>query len=135
MNPWIIILIVMAGIVFGLDRLIRRKKWKDDSTAEKISLIVNMLCVGPYAFLSVLGLLWGIVPGSPETPFGEALYKVTLTLGSIYFIVAFAAIILSFVFRKKEKQKPVFGQMLLRLRTSLWCLQLILWLEISCKRP
>ena len=105
MNPWIIILIVTAGIVFGLDRLIRRRKWKDDSTAEKISLIVNMLCVGPYAFLSVLGLLWGIVPGSPETPFGEALYKVTLTLGSIYFIVAFAAIILSFVFRKKGKAK------------------------------
>ena len=50
MNPWVIILFVTAGVVFGLDYLFRRKKWKDNSQEEKISLIVNMFSVGPYIF-------------------------------------------------------------------------------------
>ena len=105
MNPWIILLLVMAGVVFGLDYLIRRKKWRDNSTGEKISLILNMLSAGPYVFLSILGMLWGIVPGSPETALGETLYDTTLMMGSIYFIVAIAAVILSFVLRKIGKVK------------------------------
>ena len=100
MNPWIIIMLVMASIVFGLDYLVRRKKWKDNSKEEKISLIVNMISVGPYMFLSAIGMLWGIVPGSPETPLGNILYDATLTLGGIYFIIALVAVIMSFVFRK-----------------------------------
>ena len=95
----------MAGAVFGLDYLLRRKKWKDNSKEEKISLLVNAFSVGPYLFLSALGLLWGIVPGSPETSFGEMLYDVTLEMGGIYFLVAAAAVILSFVFRKIGKNK------------------------------
>ena len=105
MNIWVIILFVMAGAVFGLDYLLRRKKWKDNSKEEKISLLVNAFSVGPYLFLSALGLLWGIVPGSPETSFGEMLYDVTLEMGGIYFLVAAAAVILSFVFRKIGKNK------------------------------
>ena len=105
MNPWVIILFVMAGAVFGLDYLFRRTKWKDNSKSEKISLLVNMFSVGVYIFLSVLGALWGIVPGSPETAFGEVLYDVTLMLGGIYFIIAIAAVILSFIFRKTGKIK------------------------------
>ena len=105
MNPWVIILFVMAGIVFGLDYLFRRKKWKDNSRDEKISLLVNMFSAGPYVFLSVLGMLWEIVPGSPETALGEALYDATLTMGGIYFIIAAVATILSLVFRKKGKLK------------------------------
>lgn len=105
MNPWVIILFVMACVVFGLDYFVRRRKWKDNSKEEKISLIVNMFSVGPYIFLSILGMLWGIVPGSPETALGETLYDTTLMMGSIYFIVAIAAVILSFVFRKIGKAK------------------------------
>ena len=105
MNPWLIILFVTAGTVFGLDYLFRRKKWKDNSREEKISLIVNMFSVGHYIFLSVLGMLWGIVAYSPETAFGEILYDATLMLGGIYFIVAIAAVILSFVLRKIGKVK------------------------------
>ena len=105
MNPWLIILFVTAGTVFGLDYLFRRKKWKDNSREEKISLIVNMFSVGPYIFLSVLGMLWGIVAYSPETAFGEILYDATLMLGGIYFIVAIAAVVLSFIFRKIGKIK------------------------------
>ena len=105
MYPWIIILLVMAVVVFGLDCLIRRKKWKDNTTLEKISLIINMLSVGPYIFLSGLGLLLGITDSSAETAFGKVLYDATLMLGAIYFIVAFAAVILSFIFRKIGKIK------------------------------
>ena len=105
MNIWIIILLAAAGIVFGLDYLLRRKAWKDNSKKEKISLLVNMFSVGPYIFLSALGALWGIVPGSPETALGEVLYDATLVMGGIYFVVAAVAVILSLVFRKKGKLK------------------------------
>ena len=105
MYPWIIILFIAAFAVFAIDYLIRRKKWKDNSKAEKISLLVNMFSVGPYVFLSFLALLWGIVPGNPESAFGKILYEATLTIGSFYFVVAIAAVILSFVFRKKGKIK------------------------------
>ncbi len=50
MYPWIVILLVTAVVVFGLDYLFRRKKWKDNTTGEKISLIINMLSVAPYIF-------------------------------------------------------------------------------------
>ena len=105
MNPWVIILFTMAVIVFGIDFLLRRKKWKDNSKEEKISLIVNMFSVGPYIFLSILGMLWGIVPGSPDTSFGETLYDVTLMMSGTYFLVAGAAVILSLAFRKSGKTK------------------------------
>lgn len=105
MNPWVIILFTMAVIVFGVDFLLRKKKWKENSKEEKISLIVNMFSVGPYIFLSILGMLWGIVPGSPDTSFGEILYDVTLMMSGAYFLVAGAAVILSLAFRKSGKTK------------------------------
>ena len=105
MNPWIVILLFMAAIVFGIDYIVRRKKWKENSKGEKISLLVNMFSVGIYMFLSVVGLFWGIVGNSPESAFGEVLYDATLTMGAAYFIVAFIAVILSLVFRKIGKIK------------------------------
>lgn len=105
MTPWIIIVVVAAAIVYGIDFIVRRKKWKDNSKGEIISLLISMLSVGPHAFLSILSLLWGIVSYSPETAFGELLYNGTLVMGSIYFIFAIAATISSFVLRKKGKVK------------------------------
>ena len=105
MNPWLIITIVMAGVVFVIDYVLRRKKWNDNSKEEKTSLLVNMFSVGPYIFLSALGLLWGIVAGSPETAFGIMVYKVTLMMGATYIVVAAVAVIMSLIFRKKCKIK------------------------------
>lgn len=105
MNPWILITLVMAGIIFGIDFLLRRKKWKINSKLEKISLLINMFSAGPYVFLSVLGMLWGIAGNSPETAFGEVLYDATLVMGSIYFVIAACAVIASLILRKKEKVK------------------------------
>ena len=105
MNPWLIIAVIGAGIVFLLDYLLRRKKWADNTKTERTSLIVHMVSVPLYVFLSIFGLLWGIVAYSPDTAFGEALYDVTMTLGGYYWIAAAAAAIGSFVFRKIGKPK------------------------------
>ena len=105
MNPWIIIVLVTASFVFVIDYLLRKKKWKDNSKEEKISLLINMFSVGPHILLSALGLLWGIVAGSPNTAFGVMLYKATLTMGAAYFAVATVAAIMSLIFRKKGKIK------------------------------
>ena len=101
----IIILLVMAAAVFGVDYLLRRKKWKDNSKEEKISLLVNMFSVGPYLFLSAVSMLWGIASTSPDTDFGLTLYHATLTMASVFFVIAGAAVILSLIFRKMGKLK------------------------------
>ena len=105
MNPCIMLTLVFAGIVFGIDYLLRKKKWKNNTKGEKISLLINMFSVGPYAFLSAVGLLWGIASNSPETALGEVIYDVTLTMGSIYFVIAIAAVIVSLILRKYGKTK------------------------------
>ena len=38
MNPWLVLMFVGAGIVFLLDYIFRRKKWKHNTKAEKISI-------------------------------------------------------------------------------------------------
>ena len=105
MNPWIVIALIGAGIVFVLDFLLRRKKWAENTKKEKWSLLVGMISVGVYAFLSALAMLWGIVPYSPDTRLGEVLYDATLTLGLYYWVLAIAAIIGTFILRKIGKTK------------------------------
>ena len=105
MNPWLIIAVIGAGVVFLLDYLLRRKKWTDNTKTERTSLIVHMISVPLYVFLSIFGLLWGIVAYSPDTAFGQALYDATLTLGGYYWIAAAAAAIGSFILRKIGKPK------------------------------
>ena len=105
MNPWIVIALIGAGIVFVVDFLLRRKKWAENTKKEKSSLLVGMISVGVYAFLSALAMLWGIVPYSPDTRLGEVLYDATLTLGLYYWVLAIAAIIGTFILRKIGKTK------------------------------
>lgn len=105
MNPWIVIAVIAAGIVFLIDYVLRRKKWKDNTKAEKTSLIVHMVSIGLYCFLSALGMLWGIAGNTPETAFGDVLYEATLMLAGVYFIVAIIATVGSFILRKTGKTK------------------------------
>lgn len=105
MNPWLIIAVIGAGIVFLIDYLLRRKKWTDNTKTERTSLIVHMISVPVYIFLSIFGMLWGIVAYSPDTAFGEVLYDATMTLAGYYWMIAAAAAIGSFVFRKIGKPK------------------------------
>ena len=109
MYPWIIILFIAAFAVFAIDYLIRRKKWKDNSKAEKTSLLVNMFSVGPYVFLSFLGILWGIVPGNPESAFGKVLYEATLFMGSTFLLLQLPQHFYLLFFVKKKKQKQASG--------------------------
>ena len=105
MNPWLIIAVAGAVIVFLLDYLLRRKKWAENTKKEKGSLLVSMVSIFLYAFLSVLGLLWGIVSSTPDTAFGKTIYNVTSTLGGYYWVVAIAAVIATFILRKTGKTK------------------------------
>ena len=105
MEIWIIITLIMAGVVFGIDYLLRRKKWKDNSNVELFSLLVNMFSVGPYGFLSMLGMFWGLVDYYPESNFGQLIYEATLRMAGTYFIIAFIVIIMTFILRKIGKNK------------------------------
>ena len=105
MNPWLLIALVLAAIIFGIDYLLRRKKWENNTKEEKISLLVNMFSAGLYAFLSAVGLLWGIASNSPKTALGEVIYNATLMMGSIYFVIALVAVIVSLILRKYRKIK------------------------------
>ena len=105
MNPWIIITLVLAAIIYLIDFLVRKTKWKNNTKQEKISLIVHMLTAGPFVFVSVYGILMGITGCSADTTFGRALYDATIMLGGIFFLVTPAASIASFILRKKNKTK------------------------------
>ena len=105
MNPWIIITLAAAGTVFIIDYLLRKKKWKENTKKEKISLLVNMFSAGPYIFISAMGILWGIVAKNPETALGQVLYDATLMMAGYYHVVAVAAAVSSLILRKKEKTK------------------------------
>ena len=105
MNPWIIILLLGAVIVFLLDFIFRRKKWKSNTKTEKVSLLLNMVFVGIYIFASGLGMLWGITGSGADTAFGQTLYDVTLTMLGFNWVIALVATIGSFILRKKGKIK------------------------------
>ena len=105
MNPWIIILLLGAVIVFLLDFIFRRKKWKGNTRTEKVSLLLNMVFVGIYIFASILGLLWGITGSGADTAFGQTIYDVTLTMLGFNWVIALVATIGSFILRKKGKIK------------------------------
>ena len=53
MYPWIFILLIGAAVVFVIDYAVRRKKWKNNTKVEKISLLLNMFSVGVYIFASL----------------------------------------------------------------------------------
>lgn len=105
MNPWIIILLLGAVIVFLLDFIFRRKKWKNNTKTEKVSLFLNMIFVGIYIFASGLGLLWGITGSGADTAFGQGVYDVTLVMLGFNWLIAIIATIGSFILRKKGKIK------------------------------
>ena len=105
MEIWIIMGLPIAGIIFLLDYLLRRKKWRDNTREEKAGLLLNMISVVPYMIFSAFGILMGITGNGTETALGNAIYEVTIALAEIYFIVALAAIIGTLILRKIGKNK------------------------------
>ena len=103
MEIWVIMGLPIAGIIFLLDYLLRRKKWKDNTREEKVSLLINMISVVPYMIFSAFGILMGITGNGSVTAFGNVLYNVTLNMAGIYFLIALAAVITSEILRKFGK--------------------------------
>ena len=103
MEIWVIMGLPIAGIIFLLDYLLRRKKWKDNTREEKVSLLINMISVVPYMIFSAFGILMGITGNGSVTTFGNVLYNVTLNMAGIYFLIALAAVITSEILRKVGK--------------------------------
>ena len=105
MTIWIIIGAPFAGIIFLIDYLLRRKKWKDNTTGEKASLIVNMVSVVPYMILSAFGLFLGLTGNGNKAFFADLVYNITLYMAGSYFIVAIGAVIGALILRKMGKIK------------------------------
>ena len=105
MEIWIIVGLPIAGVVFLIDYLLRRKKWNENTSEEQASLIVNMISGIPYLFFSAFGMLMGIAGSGAETAIGQVIYDVTLVLAGIYFIIAIAAIVATLILRKIGKIK------------------------------
>ena len=105
MNPWILFALVGAVCIYFLDYLLRRKKPKENTKLENVSLLVNMFSIGPHLFLSAIALFWGVTGCGSVTAFGKVLYDVTIVMAGIYFFIALAAAISSLILRKAGKLK------------------------------
>ena len=105
MEIWIIIGLPIAGVILLLDYLLRKTKWNENTSGEKISLILNMVSVVPYMILSAFGMLMGITGNGSDTAFGDILYDVTIVMAGIYFFVALASVIGTIILRKLGKIK------------------------------
>ena len=103
MEIWIIMGLPVAAAVLLVDYLLRRKKWKENTRGEKVSLIVNMASSVPHMFLSAYGMLLGITGYGAETAVGRVLEEVALTLAGVYFAVAVVAMIGALILRKMGK--------------------------------
>lgn len=105
MSIWFIMGAILAGIVFVIDLIARRKTWNKNTKEEKISLIISFVCCPFYLFLSILGIFWGIYEGSYDTRIGEILHDVSIGMSAFFGLFALSALILSIVFRKIGKTK------------------------------
>ncbi len=105
MTIWIIIGAPFAGIIFLIDYLLRRKKWKDNTTGEKASLIVNMVSVVPHMILSAFGLFLGLTGNGNKAFLADLVYNITLYMAGSYFLVALGAVIGALILRKMGKIK------------------------------
>ena len=105
MNIWIILGLIGAGIVFVMDYILRRKKWKENTKAEKTSLIISMCSAVVYLFAAGLGLLWGITGCGAESAIGQVIYDVTIIMAGLHGLVGLVTFIATFILRKKGKVK------------------------------
>lgn len=126
MYPWIILGLFLAGLYYLVDRLVRRKKWKNNTKQEKASLIISMVCLPVYAFFSALGALIGIVAGG-SSPAAELLWMASVVVGGLFWMAALGITVASLVLRKRGKLRAscmihVFGMGLVVLELALMLL-------------
>lgn len=100
---WLVPSFLYICIVFFIDYLIRKKRWSENTSTEKQSLIINALASFPYVFCSFLGLFLGITGVEYDSNFLNILYDIILIAGNCIGIVSLIATVASLVFRKIGK--------------------------------
>ena len=101
MEIWLLLIALAAALMFGIDFLLRRKRWKKNTREEKQSLLVSLACLPAYVFLSVLGMLLGIAAPTAETVYGGLLFDMAVMTGRFIWVVSIAAFVLGLVLRKR----------------------------------
>lgn len=102
---WMVPALFYAAVVFLLDFLVRRKRWKENTKQQKTSLILTLVFAFPFVFLSFLGLFMGIEGTSSTNPVAVFLNKAAITGGLAIWAVCLGATIASVILRKKGKDK------------------------------
>jgi len=101
MEIWLLMFIVVILLLFGVDFLLRRKKWRENTKQEKQSLLIGAACVPAYELLSVLGIFLSIAAPTAETELGGWLFDAAVMTGRFIWIVSLAAVILGLFLRKR----------------------------------
>ena len=105
MESWFILSAPLVGLILLLDFLLRKKKWRENTAGEKVSLLINLIAIAPYMVLSAYGILMGITGCGAETELGLIVYDVTLYMASAYVLVALGAVVVAFLLRLFGKVK------------------------------
>ena len=103
MMIWVVPTVFFAGVVLLIDFIARRKKWSENTKAEKTGLILTALVAFPYIFCSIYGYLFGILGPRGSSDFMVALYEIVVLGGQGVLFVSLAATIASLVLRKRGK--------------------------------
>ncbi len=102
---FVLIGILLVVLFFGLDFLVRRTKWSDNTKDEKVSLIINMITIPIYYLMGSVGILFAMVDTTARTELGKMLFEVSAVLASFSGAVVFAISIASIVLRKKGQTR------------------------------
>lgn len=93
--------IVLMFVFFGVDYLVRRKKWKDNTKDEKASLIINLVTIPVYYIMGTVGILFAIVGTTAKTEFGNILFEISGVLSSFTGVIVLIVTIGALILRKK----------------------------------
>lgn len=101
---WLLPSAIYAGIVFLIDYVLRRKKWKENTRIEKQSLLMSAAASFPYTFCSAFGLLMGITANDYENEILDLIQNILLMGGNFIWLVCLLVTIASLILRKKGKE-------------------------------
>ena len=102
---FILTIVVLILVFFGLDMLIRKTGWKDNTHDEKISLAINLLTIPVYYLMGSVGVLFGMVGTTAETELGTILFDISTILGAFTGVIVLIISIVSIILRKQGRTR------------------------------
>lgn len=102
---FLITLIVLIIAFFGLDMLIRKTSWKENTHDEKISLGINFLTIPIYYVMGSVGVLFGMVGTTAQTELGTILFEISTILGAFTGVIVIIISIFSIILRKQGRTR------------------------------